>query len=187
MGFLSSSLLAFGMSADAFAVSLGKGATIEKPMFRDALRIGAIFGAVEATAPVFGWLVGLAASGFIRDIDHWLAFAILCFVGLKYIHESFQDKKSSSAPKTYSIWILLLTALATSVDAFAVGISLAFVNYDIFIAALSIGTATFVMVTLGIMTGHLIGHKVGVYAERLGGLLLILIGLSILLSHLSAT
>lgn len=185
MGFFSSGLLALGMSTDAFAVSLSKGAAIEKPLFRDALRIGAIFGAVEATTPLLGWLIGLLASGFIKDIDHWIAFTILCAVGLKLIYESFRDRQDLLPQKNYSLWILLLTALATSIDAFAVGISLAFVDHNIVIAALSIGLATFVMVTLGVMTGHLLGQKVGVYAGRLGGVLLILIGLKILLSHLS--
>ena len=184
MGFISSSLLAFSMSTDAFAVSLSKGATIQKPRFLEALRIGAIFGTVEAITPLLGWSAGLLASSFIKDIDHWVAFLILCAIGIKFIYESFMDKPEDTITKSPSIWILLLTALATSVDAFAVGISVAFVNHNIIIAALSIGFATFIIVTFGIMTGHLIGSKIGAYAERLGGLALIAIGTKILFDHL---
>lgn len=184
MGFVSSGLLAFSMSTDAFAVSLAKGATIKKPLLFDAIRIGAVFGTVEATTPILGWLTGFIASSFIKDIDHWVAFAILCAVGLKFIYESFTDKHDEASEKQRNIWVLILTALATSIDAFAVGISLAFVDHNIITAALSIGLATFTMVTIGIMTGHFIGKKAGVYAERLGGVLLILIGTKILLEHL---
>ena len=186
MGFISSSLLAISMSTDAFAVSLSKGASNNKTMFSEALRIGAIFGAVEATTPILGWLTGLVASSYIKDVDHWFAFTILTLVGVKFIYESFKsDDNQKSEEKQHKTWLLVLTALATSIDAFAVGISLAFVDYNIITAALSIGIATFIMVTIGIMSGRLLNKKIGVYAERLGGILLILIGFKILLEHLN--
>lgn len=184
MSFFSSGLLALSMSTDAFAVSLGKGTRINNSNFFDAIRIGAVFGIVEAATPILGFAVGLYSSGLVREIDHWVAFFILFAVGIKFIHESFSRKQICMALKDRSIWILILIALATSIDAFAVGISLAFTSYSILATAISIGIATFTMVTIGIMTGHLVSKSVGVYAERAGGFLLILIGTKILMEHL---
>ncbi len=184
MSFISSGLLAFSMSTDAFAVSLSKGTKSQKPNILEALKVGAVFGTVEAITPLLGWFAGLVASSFIKEIDHWVAFVILFGIGLKFIYESFQDKPDDAELKASSPIVLILTALATSIDAFAIGISLAFVDHNIIIAALSIGMATFTMVTFGMMAGYFIGNKIGVYAERLGGIGLMLIGSKILLDHL---
>ncbi len=186
MSVMSSGILAFSMSTDAFAVSLGKGAVIRSPRIRDALRIATVFGTVEMVAPILGWLAGLFASSIIKDVDHWIAFVILCTIGITFIYGSFSDETEDEekARKPHSLGVLFLTAIATSIDAFAIGLSLAFVGHNILMAAVSIGLATFLMVTIGIMAGQFIGKKIGRYAERLGGLGLIFIGTKILLEHL---
>ena len=188
MSFISTTVLAFSMSADAFAVSVAKGAALHKPRWRDALRSGAIFGIVEAITPLIGWCLGMAASRYIEAIDHWLAFGILGIVGGKLVYEGLFacDDAAEEKPRRHGLGVLVLTAFGTSIDAMAVGVTLAFVDASIWLNAAAIGTATFVMTTLGLKTGHYLGCKTGKYAETLGGVALIAIGTHILLSHLSA-
>lgn len=185
MNVLSITALAFSMSADAFAVSLCKGAALKKPRFRDALRTGAIFGAVEAATPLVGWLAGLAASQYVQAVDHWITFVILTIIGLKMIYECLFDQHEEKQKKErHGALVLVMTALATSIDAMAVGVTLAFMQVNIWVCAAAIGAATFLMVTIGIMTGHYAGLKAGRYAEALGGICLISIGTIILMEHL---
>lgn len=186
MSVLSTTVLALSMSADAFAVSIGKGAAIKKPRLIEAARTGLVFGCTEACAPLLGWLAGSAASTLIQDVDHWIAFGILLLVGLHMIYESFQDacEAESHKPPEKRLALLFLTAIGTSIDSMAVGVSLAFVEANIWIAAAAIGSATFSMSTLGIMIGHAISCRVGRAAEFLGGLGLIAIGAKILFVHL---
>lgn len=186
MSILSSGILALGLSADAFAVSLGKGAYLEKPKIQEALRIGLVFGLVEAIAPMLGWLLGTLTNSYVEHVDHWVAFTILGVIGFKFIYESFQPQDEKGDDNSHSLGVLLLAALATSIDSFAIGISLAFMRYNIFFAAASIGIATFSMVTIGIMCGRYARKRIGRYAERLGGAVLILIGLNILIDHLTS-
>lgn len=175
-------ILAFILSIDAFMVSVGKGAGLQKARTQDALRIGAIFGLVSGIAPVIGWGVGYAASNFIQEIDHWLAFGFLSLIGCKMIYESFkeisQDKDFLQGTSG-----VVLAAIATSIDALAVGVSLAFTQSSISIAAIYIGVITFMMVSLGVLTGHYISSRIGRIAEGLGGIGLIFIGTRILLQH----
>lgn len=186
MSALSTAVLAFSMSADAFAVSVSKGAAMRKPSFRQALRMGALFGTVEAITPLIGWMAGLAASRFIQSIDHWVAFVILAGVGFKLIYEAVHtDAHAEEAPvRQHGIGLLLLTAVGTSIDALAVGVTLAFLPVNIWLCAAAIGTATCVMVTLGMMTGHYIGSRAGKAAELLGGIGLFAIGTAILFDHM---
>lgn len=183
MNLIANTVLAFSMSADAFAVAVCKGAAIQKPRLKDALRIGAVFGCVEALTPIIGWLLGLAASSFIEAIDHWIAFGILTLIGGKMIFEGLQNK-CPEEKKSHKFHILALTAIGTSIDAMAVGVTLALLNANILLISAMIGMATFTMVTIGIMTGHYVGTKAGRVAEFLGGLCLILIGSKILTEHL---
>lgn len=156
---------------------------LRKPKIKDALRIGMIFGAVEALTPIIGWLVGIAASKSIESIDHWLAFSILFFIGGKMIFESVQ-KAHKERRDSYKTSLLVLTAIGTSIDAMAVGVTIALLDVNILVMAAMIGTATFTMSSIGIMTGHYIGTRAGKIAEMLGGLCLIAIGTNILLEHL---
>ena len=173
--------MAFSMSADAFAASIAKGVKMPKPKPTQALRVGLIFGTVEAITPVIGWCLGLLASGFVASVDHWIAFFILGAVGVHMLLESFSEPEERSTDM--SLWRLVLIAIGTSIDAMAVGVTLAFLDVNIWLSALAIGGATCLMSSLGVMTGHYLGLKAGKYAEFLGGLTLIAIGTGILLSH----
>ncbi len=178
-------LLAFGMSMDAFAASIGKGATLHKPKFSEAVRTGLIFGAIETLTPLVGWGLGMLASQFILEWNHWIAFILLVFLGGRMIVEGFRgdSDEACEAPHRHGFWLLVTTAFATSIDAMAVGVGLAFLQVSIVTTALAIGCATFIMSTLGIMVGRFIGPLLGKRAEILGGIVLIGIGSEILWSH----
>lgn len=179
--------LALAMSTDAFAAALGKGAAMHKPRFLQALRIGLLFGCIEAITPIIGWLLGSFASKWISEWDHWLAFFLLLGLGGHMIwvglHGDSDDEEEAAGGQ--GVLALALTAVATSIDAMAVGVGLAFINVNIFYAALAIGTATTVMVTIGVMLGRLLGATIGKKAEIIGGVILILVGATILYEHLS--
>ena len=178
-------LLAFGMSMDAFAASIGKGATLHKPKFSEALRTGLIFGAIETLTPLVGWGMGILASQFVLEWNHWIAFILLVFLGGRMVIEGFRgsDDEECEAPRRHGFWLLVTTAFATSLDAMAVGVGLAFLQVNIIATALAIGCATLMMSTLGIMVGRFIGPLLGKRAEILGGIVLIGIGAQILWSH----
>ena len=185
MNFIALLLLAFAMSTDAFAAAIGKGATLQRPRFSDALRMGILFGVIEAITPLIGWFLGQFASAYVEAWDHWIAFILLAFLGLNMIKSGLfnnDDEEVDKADK-HSFLSLVLTAIATSIDSAAVGVSLAFVNVSIVEAAILIGLATTVMVTLGVMIGRVVGNLVGHRAELLGGVTLIIIGLWILGEH----
>ena len=182
-------LLGFAMSTDAFAAAVGKGAAMHKPRFPEALRAGVIFGTIEGLTPVVGWLLGLAAAKYVTAWDHWIAFTLLGLLGLHMIYaglkpESEGEATDATKPK-HGFWSLAATGLATSIDAMAVGVGLAFIDVNIGVVALVIGLTTLVMVTLGIMLGRILGSLVGKRAEIMGGFLLIAIGAVILYEHLS--
>lgn len=180
--------LAFAMSTDAFAAAIGKGSSLDRPRLSEALRTGIIFGVIEAITPLVGWLLGQAASQFVADWDHWIAFVLLVLLGLHMIHNGLRADHATEQekPGQHSFWILAVTALATSIDALAVGVGLAFVDVNIFLAAGAIGLATMTMVTLGTMLGRALGAVTGKRAEMVGGVVLILVGATILYEHLSA-
>ena len=178
-------LLAFGMSMDAFAASIGKGATLHNPKFSEAVRTGLIFGAIETLTPLVGWGLGMLASQLILEWNHWIAFILLVFLGGRMIVEGFRgdSDEACEAPHRHGFWLLVTTAFATSIDAMAVGVGLAFLQVSIVTTALAIGCATFIMSTLGMMVGRFIGPLLGKRAEILGGIVLIGIGSEILWSH----
>ncbi|SYN41979.1 membrane protein [Klebsiella pneumoniae] len=136
-------LLAFGMSMDAFAASIGKGATLHKPKFSEAVRTGLIFGAIETLTPLVGWGLGMLASQFILEWNHWIAFILLVFLGGRMIVEGFRgdSDEACEAPHRHGFWLLVTTAFATSLDAMAVGVGLAFLQVSIVTTALAIGCA----------------------------------------------
>lgn len=182
-------MLGLAMSTDAFAAALGKGAAMSKPTWPQALRVGLIFGVVEAITPVIGWLIGSAASQYVEQWDHWIAFVLLGALGLHMIWKALTDKDEDEAEdageRHGNVVTLALTGLATSIDAMAVGVGLAFVQVPIFMVAGVIGACTFVMVTLGVMAGRALGAVIGRRAELVGGVILILVGAVILYEHLS--
>lgn len=179
--------LALAMSTDAFAAALGKGASLHKPRFTQALRTGLIFGVIEAITPIIGWGIGQVATKFVESWDHWIAFTLLLVLGLHMIYNGIKhDDAEEQKPDQHSFFILAITAFATSIDALAVGVGLAFVDVNILVAALAIGVATTVMVTIGVMLGRVLGTVVGKRAEIVGGIVLMVVGSTILYEHLSA-
>ncbi len=187
---LSILLIAVAMSTDAFAAAVGKGAAMRDPRLPEALRAGLIFGTIEGLTPVVGWALGSAASRYVTAWDHWIAFALLAALGAHMIHAGFQQDRGDDdggAPRRHGFWSLATTGLATSIDAMAVGVGLAFLDAEIAVVALAIGLTTLAMVTLGIMLGRTLGRMAGKRAEVGGGVLLILIGLAILYEHLGGS
>lgn len=188
MSWISIILLGLAMSTDAFAAALGKGAGMSKPRLADALRVGLIFGIVEAITPVIGWLLGSAASNYVEAWDHWIAFVLLGSLGTHMLWKAWKSDgaEPDGGPNATGILALAVAGLATSIDAMAVGVSLAFVDTPIWIIATVIGVCTFAMVTLGVMLGRILGSLVGSWAEALGGVILIFVGAGILFQHLNA-
>ncbi|QHI99236.1 manganese efflux pump MntP [Xylophilus rhododendri] len=187
MNLLSTAALALAMSTDAFAAAIGKGTALQKPRWSEALRTGLIFGVIEAITPLIGWALGLAAASYVKQWDHWIAFVLLGVLGVRMVMAGFKpdEEEEAEKPNRHSFWVLAITGFATSIDAMAVGVGLAFLDVSILPVALTIGCATFAMVTLGVMVGRVLGNVAGKRAEMLGGLLLIGIGSAILFEHLS--
>lgn len=186
-GLVTLAVVGLSLSVDAFAAAMGKGATGRRPRFADALRIGAVFGVFEAVTPAIGWAIGLALAGWIEAIDHWVAFALLAAVGGHMLWQAAHGTKAAgdAEPQRHSLAKICVTALATSIDAMAVGVSLAVLDVDIVTACVVIGVVTTVVATAGVLLGKQAGPYLGRYAEVLGGVALIGIGATILWQHLS--
>ena len=180
-------LLGFAMSTDAFAAAIGKGAAMARPRLSQALRAGAIFGVIEAITPVVGWLLGKGASRYIEAWDHWAAFGLLLALGLHMIWNGLKPEPDEPVDeaKRHGFVGLAITGLSTSIDALAVGVTLALIGANILVNALAIGAATFTMTTIGVMAGHRLGARFGKHAEAVGGVVLILIGATILFEHIA--
>ncbi|MBF4619252.1 manganese efflux pump [Clavibacter sp. VKM Ac-2873] len=185
MTFLPLLLIAVGVSADAFAVALTKGVHMRTFHLRNALVIAVVFGVFQAVMPLIGWLLGTSFAASITGVDHWITFGLLLLVGGKMIWEALSAHEDTE--KDYdrlNVRELLVLALATSIDALAVGITLAFLPGSIVDAILLIGATTLVLAFAGIVIGHRVGARFGKPAEIAGGIILILIGTRILLDHL---
>lgn len=186
MNFTSIALIALAMSTDAFAAAISKGARLHRPNLTEALRTGLIFGVIESITPIIGWGVGSVANQFVASWDHWIAFTLLTVLGLYMVYEGTQAPvEIEDKPTKHSFILLAITAFATSIDAMAVGVSLAFINVDIVVTAAVIGFTTFIMVTIGVMLGRALGLMVGKRSEIVGGIILIGIGSYILYKHLN--
>ena len=176
-------ILAVGLSMDAFAVAVCKGLSIRALMPRHAVAVGLWFGAFQALMPLIGWLLGAAFADMIAAVDHWIAFALLAFIGGNMIREALggdeEDCDPSLAPMT-----MLVLAVATSIDALAVGVTFAFLRVDILPAVALIGACTFAISAAGVKVGNLFGARYKSKAELFGGVVLVLIGAKILLEHL---
>ncbi|QHM75276.1 putative manganese efflux pump MntP [Mixta theicola] len=184
MNFSALLILSFGMSMDAFAVAIGKGAALQRPQLREALRTGLIFGVIETITPLLGWSLGQFATHFVARWDHWIAFTLLCFLGGRMVIEGCRQHSAPCEPaQQHGLMLLIATAIATSLDAMAIGVSLAFLQVNILLTALLIGLSTFTMTTIGMLIGRLIGPLLGKRAEILGGVVLIAIGAQILWQH----
>ena len=179
--------LAFSMSADACAAAMARGVAT-RPNWPSAIKGGMVFGIIETITPLVGWALGLAASRYIAAIDHWVAFVLLTGVGGKMTYEAARrlgtdGPDEDEAPRSGTRLGLVLTAFATSIDAAAVGVTLALVNVNIVSVALAIGLTTFLLATGGLMIGRTFGARFGPVVEMIGGLGLIAIGSGILIEH----
>ena len=183
MGFLELFLIGVGLSMDAFAVAICQGLSMTRIKWGHALTVGLYFGGFQALMPTLGFLLGYRFESFITSIDHWIAFILLALIGGNMIREAL-GKDEEHENDDFSFKAMLPLAVATSIDALAVGISFAFLGVDIVQAALLIGATTFVLSGVGIFVGNIFGSKYKSKAEFLGGVVLILIGLKILLEHL---
>lgn len=178
--------LSLAMSTDAFAAAVGKGAALHKPQLREALRTGLIFGVIEGITPLIGWAMGHVAAPYVEAWDHWIAFTLLAVLGARMVWAGLQadDEEADDKPAAHGFWTLAVTGFATSIDAMAVGASLAFLDADIAVTAAAIGFSTFVMVTIGVMVGRGLGAIAGKRAEVAGGIVLFAIGALILYEHI---
>ena len=188
MNLLTTILLALGMSVDAFAAALARGAGSLHYTWRQTVKTALIFGIVETITPLIGWLAGSMAQKFIAEYDHWLAFGLLLALGLKMIWGALHDGDETAAAygnrTDATLTLTVITAIATSIDSMVVGVGLAFLDANIWLAALAIGTSTTIMAAVGLRLGRLLGQKIGSRAEMAGGVVLIGIGTFILLEHL---
>mgnify|MGYP001435267308 CR=1 FL=1 len=179
-------LIAVGLSMDAFAVAMGKGLCMRKIQYGCATVIALFFGFFQALMPVIGWYLGRQFFQQIGFLDHWIAFALLAFIGLKMIREAWRGKSEDEKPCDYKINYgeLLVLSIATSIDALAAGITFAFLDMPILPVAVAIGCVTFVISFAGVAIGQRFGVRFRSKAEYFGGAVLIFIGVKILLEHL---
>ncbi len=183
MGAFEIVLSALALSMDAFAVSICKGLSTENVKLKHALITGLYFGLFQALMPIIGYFLGINFQEAISSIDHWIAFILLALIGANMIKESRCDE-DENAGDSYDFKTMIVLAIATSIDALAVGISFALLNVEIFSASIIIGVITFTLSAIGVKTGSKLGQKSRKGAELVGGIILILIGLKILLEHL---
>ena len=184
MSILELFLLAVGLSMDAFAVSVCKGLAMERCDLRKALVCGVWFGGFQALMPAIGYLLGYQFRGYITAVDHWIAFVLLAVIGGNMIKEA-RDKEEKEESASLDLRTMFLLAVATSIDALAVGVTFAFLpDTNVPAAVLFIGAITFVISTAGVNIGNIFGARYKARAEFAGGLILILLGVKILLEHL---
>lgn len=188
MGFGELLLLAVGLSMDAFAVSLCKGLATTKSSLHGGLLCGLWFGGFQALMPLIGFYLGSLFSEAIQAFDHWVAFLLLAIIGINMLKEAFEKKEEegcSASSGDYSVKTMFVMAVATSIDALAVGISLAMAgDVNIFLAVGLIGVVTFLLSGIGVKVGSVFGCKYEKRAQIAGGVILILLGTKILLEHL---
>lgn len=182
MGIIELFLIAVGLSMDAFAVSICKGLSMPKMKWKNALLAGLYFGGFQALMPLIGYVLGVQFKDIIISIDHWIAFILLAIIGGNMIKESMGDEESLD--DSFDVKTMILLAIATSIDALAVGVTFAFLNVEIVPAIMFIGCITFCFGVCGIKIGNVFGSRFKSKAEFVGGIILILIGTKILLEHL---
>lgn len=174
-------LTAIALSMDAFSVAICNGLSAHKATFKQALLTGVFFGGFQAIMPLIGFYIGKQFESIITPIDHWIIFFILAFIGIKMIKES---KSCEITRDAFCIKNIFFLAVATSIDALAVGISFAWLKVNIFVSVIIIGLITFLLSTLGVKIGSYLGNKFKTYSEIAGGIILILIGIKVLIDHL---
>lgn len=193
MNFIALIFTAFALSMDAFAVSITKGMTIKNLKKSTALKMALTFGVFQGAMPLLGWALGISFESYIKSIDHWIAFILLGFIGFNMIKGFFDDRKEGKESELefsatadehdLSNKEIIMLAVATSIDALAVGISFAFLNVSIIPAASIICIITFLVCVVGVFVGNKVGDIFNGYAELVGGVILILIGFNIFNEH----
>ena len=183
MGLIELFLIAVGLSMDAFAVSVCKGLAMPKCTFKKAAIVGLWFGGFQALMPAIGYILGAQFQEAIASIDHWIAFVLLALIGGNMIHEAL-DNDEEEADASLDVKTMFLLAVATSIDALAIGITFAFLKVYIIPAVCFIGIVTFIISFAGVKIGNVFGARYKNKAEIVGGIILILLGLKILLEHL---
>lgn len=183
MGLIELFLIAVGLSMDAFAVSVCKGLAMPKCTFKKAASVGLWFGGFQALMPAIGYILGAQFQEAIASIDHWIAFVLLALIGGNMIHEAL-DNDEEEADASLDVKTMFLLAVATSIDALAIGITFAFLKVNIIPAVCFIGIVTFIISFAGVKIGNVFGARYKNKAEIVGGVILILLGLKILLEHL---
>lgn len=183
MNFFTLFTIAVGLSMDAFAVAICKGLAMKKITLRKALIIGLWFGGFQALMPLIGYLLGVQFQSKITSIDHWIAFVLLCFIGINMIREACSTEEEN-ASESLAVKEMLLLAIATSIDALAVGVTFAFLQVTILPAIAFIGLTTLILSMAGVKIGNVFGTRYKSKAEFAGGVILIVIGIKILLEHL---
>ena len=174
-------LISIGMAMDSFAVSVCKGLSIKKAGIPEGVKCGIYFGGFQALMPVIGYYLGKLFEELIVKIDHWIAFGLLLFIGLSMIKES---RESEKVDDKMDVRTMLILAVATSIDALSVGVTLAFVDVNIWVVVSSIGIITFLFSLVGVLIGRRVGSMLGNRAKIIGGVILIYLGVKILLEHL---
>ena len=175
-------VIAVGLSMDAFAVSICKGLAMKKMNWKNAGLAGLYFGGFQMFMPLVGYLLGTGFRDKITSIDHWIAFVLLAFIGINMIKEAFSDEEE--ADSSFDVKTMLILAVATSIDALAVGVTFAFLHVQILPAVSLIGVTTFVLSAVGVRVGNVFGSRYKSKAELAGGIILVLMGVKILLEHL---
>ena len=171
-------LIAVGLAMDAFAVSICKGLALGKLKFKHYIIIGAWFGGFQALMPLIGFFLGKTFSNYIQKYDHWIAFGLLCFIGVNMIREAFGEEETCHAGLGFFSMIML--AVATSIDALAVGVTFAFYKVNILISVFIIGIVTFIISSVGVKIGNIFGTRYQKRAEITGGAILVLLGIKLL-------
>lgn len=185
MDIITTIFISFGLAADAFAASISSGIKIKRLRIKHALMIATFFGLFQAVMTLLGWLVGHSLKGLISEIDHWVAFGLLSFVGYRMIYESLHAEPNRKELNPLNIYVLLVLSFATSVDALVIGVSFAFLKNYIANLVILIGTVTFLLSFLGVFIGKKFGSLFSGKIEIIGGIILIIIGTKILVEHLS--
>ena len=184
MGLIELFVLAVGLSMDAFAVSICKGLATKEVSVKQMCLAGLWFGGFQALMPLIGYLLGSAFAKAITSFDHWIAFALLAFIGGNMIKEAFSKAEDEEVNDSFGVKTMFIMAIATSIDALAVGVTFAFLSVQIVPAVSFIGIITFVFSFVGVKLGNLFGAKYEKKAQLAGGIILILIGVKLLLEHL---
>ena len=183
MGVVELLLIALGLSMDAFAVSVGKGLSVQKIKPRHSLSVGVWFGGFQALMPLVGYFLGVSFASMVESFDHWIAFILLGIIGFNMIREALSDDECEAMHPDFSARSMLMMAIATSIDALAVGVSFAFLHIDIWSAAAIIGVTTFILSVVGLRIGNIFGCRYKSKAELAGGAILMIMGVKIVVEH----